>query len=96
MLPADASRTIRSRPNIHNITKHNSPLRPLLVPLKEQLPNPTILDEEDEADSVLAVAYAVLSRANNRAMSIKELGEAAYTQGLLRTRYGVLARKTHC
>ena len=41
---------------------------------------------DDEPDHILAITTAILIRAANRAMSVKELGEAAYTQGYLRTR----------
>ncbi|KIM28997.1 hypothetical protein M408DRAFT_8415 [Serendipita vermifera MAFF 305830] len=45
------------------------------------------LHPEDEPDHILAITFAILDRVGNRAMSVKELGEAAYLQGYLRTRW---------
>lgn len=50
------------------------------------------LHPEDEPDHILAITFAILDRAGNRAMSVKELGEAAYVQGYLRTRSVLLLR----
>jgi hypothetical protein len=44
------------------------------------------LHPDDEPDHILAITFAILLRSSNRAMSVKELGEAAYVQGYLRTR----------
>lgn len=51
---------------------------------------PGVLHPDDESDPVLAITYTILDRVDNRAMSVKELGEAAYNQGLMRTRYGTV------
>lgn len=56
-------------------------------PTLRHLLSPRIyIHPDDEPDHILAITFAILLRASNRAMSVKELGEAAYIQGYLRTR----------
>ncbi|PVF98931.1 hypothetical protein CPB86DRAFT_336769 [Serendipita vermifera] len=77
-----------------NGTLTTSPANPLtstpllashLPILRHVLPSPQILLPDDDADHVLPVVYAVLDRNGNRAMSLKELGEVAFSSGLLKT-----------
>jgi hypothetical protein len=56
-------------------------------PLRRLMPMPTgELHPDDDQDQILAVIFAILDRGGNRAMSVKELGEAAFNQSLMRTR----------
>jgi hypothetical protein len=60
-------------------------------PLLRHLINPNLnIHPEDEPDHILAITFAILLAASNRAMSVKELGEAAYVQGYLRTRLVII------
>lgn len=65
-------------PAVAGLVQHARPLRAVVSRALQ-------LHPEDESDNVLAVVFALLERAGNRAMSVKELGEAAFAQGYLRT-----------
>jgi hypothetical protein len=99
---ATATPTMRARPlaninNITNITPSEHPPSRLnqaqgpapanLPPLRKLMSTPiTDLHPDDDSDHVLPVIFAILDRGGNRAMSVKELGEAAFNQSLMRTR----------
>jgi hypothetical protein len=60
---------------------------PDLSPLRRLMPMPSSeLHPDDDTDQILAVIFAILERGGNRAMSVKELGEAAFNQSLMRAR----------
>lgn len=84
---------------------HDNPSTLAATPLLPLVPGPYVpapslrhlvgrsisLHPDDEPDHILAITFAILERTGNRAMSVKELGEAAYVQGYLRTRCVLLS-----
>ncbi|KAG8802791.1 hypothetical protein FRC16_008707, partial [Serendipita sp. 398] len=68
----------------HNNIQLSSPPPPVL-PLNKLVSRPDLLHPEDETDHILPIAFAILDHVGNRAMSVKELGETAFTLGYLRT-----------